>query len=70
MNTIYSTNKSFLKCFNRCICNIIRYSYTLMNAIEIEETSVNYCATTHTSSLKKISILNVDIKVVMVNDNG
>lgn len=66
----YSMNKSFLKCFNRCICNTIRYSYTLMNAIEIEETSVNYCATTHTSSLKKISILNVDIKVVMVNDNG
>lgn len=42
----YSMNKSFLKCFNRCICNTIRYSYTLMNAIEIEETSVNYCATT------------------------
>lgn len=41
----YSMNKSFLKCFNRCICNTIRYSYTLMNAIEIEETSVNYCAT-------------------------
>lgn len=39
-----------------------------MNAIEIGETSVNYCAITHISGLKKANF-KCGHKVVMVNDN-